>query len=164
MIYLWLHGHKDYPFVFHQPVFKKVALAGLNSLQQTGYQILVKQWIFDDPIHKKGPLLVILVPGIIQPSGSVNFLMKWGCWGHWGHWGCWGCWGHWDWKITTEDFQVIQFLEFSFIMMFWKKNVLVESWNVTLNFSTFFVGGCWGQLMLLFWKQVEETQNSGQVK
>ena len=89
-----LRSHKDCPFVFHQPVFRKVktvlllcllrnlmeqmlvVLAGLNSLQQTGYQILLKQWIFDDPIHKKGPLLVILVPGIIQPSGSVIFLMK----------------------------------------------------------------------------------------
>ena len=28
-----------------------------------------------------------LVLEMIQPSGSVNFLMKWGCWGHWGHWG-----------------------------------------------------------------------------
>ena len=40
--------------------------------------------------------------------------MKWSCWGHWGHWGCWNHWGHWDcrgfkaWKITTEDFRVIQ--------------------------------------------------------
>jgi hypothetical protein len=43
--------------------------------------------------------------------------------------------------------------------LFWcfeKKNVLVESWNVILNFSTFSVGGCWGQPMLLFWKQVEK--------
>ena len=31
---LWLHGHVSYPFVFHQPVFKKVASAGLNSLRQ----------------------------------------------------------------------------------------------------------------------------------
>ena len=89
--------------------------------------ISVKNWIFDDPFHKKGPVLVILVPGMIQPSGSVIFLMKWGCRGHWGHWGCWGCWGHWGcrgskaWKITTEDFRVIQVLEFSFILMFWKK-------------------------------------------
>ena len=62
--------------MFHQPVFKKVASAGLNSLRQKWYQILVKQWIFDDPCHKKGPLLVILVQGRIQPSGSVNVLMK----------------------------------------------------------------------------------------
>jgi hypothetical protein len=36
----------------------------------------VKNWIFDDPFHKNGPVLVILVPGIIEPSGSVNFMMK----------------------------------------------------------------------------------------
>ena len=55
--------------------------------------ILVKICIFDGPFHKKGLLLVIWVPGMINPSGSVDFLMKWGCWGHWG---CWGYWGHWD--------------------------------------------------------------------
>ena len=76
MTYLWLHGHEGYPFVFHQPLFKKVASAGLNSLQQKGYQMLVKNWIFDDPFHKKEPLLVILVPGMIQPSGSAIFSMK----------------------------------------------------------------------------------------
>ena len=140
MIYLWLHGHKGYSFVFHHPVFKKVASAGLNSLWQKGYHILVKNWIFDDPFHKKGPLLVILVPGMIQSSGSAIFLMKWGCRGHWGHWGCWGCWGHWGcrsskaWKITTGDFRVIHVLEFSFILMFWKKKFLVESWNMNLCF------------------------------
>ena len=35
---------------------------------------------------------------------------------------------------------------------------LVESGNIMLNFSTFFVGGCWGQPMLLFWKLVDETK------
>ena len=80
-----------------------------------------------EKFHKKGPVMVILVPGMIQPSQSVMFLMKWGCKGHWGHGGRWGCRGHWDyegskvWKITTEDFRVIQVLEFSFILMFWKK-------------------------------------------
>ena len=89
--------------------------------------ILVKNWIFDDPFHKKGLVFVNWVPGMIKPSGSVDFLMKWGCRGHWGHWGCWGHWGHWGcrgvkaWKITTEDFRVIQAFEFSFIFMFWKK-------------------------------------------
>ena len=34
MVYLWLHDHESYPFVFHHPVFKKVSLAGLNSLWQ----------------------------------------------------------------------------------------------------------------------------------
>ena len=119
-------------------------------------QISVKIWIFDDPFHKKGPLLVTFLPGSIQPSGAVICLMKWGCKGHWGHGGCWGCRGHWGcrgskvWKITTEDFRVIQVLEFSFILIFWKNIFLVELWNIMLNFSTFSVGGCWGQLILLF--------------
>ena len=94
-----------------------------------------------------------------------KILMKWGCWGHWGHWGCWSCWGHWgcrcskDWKIN-EDFRVIQVLKFSFILMFWKKMFGRIIKNFMLNFSTFSVGGCWGQPMLLFWKQIEETQMS----
>ena len=81
-------------------------------------------------IAQKQQVLVILVPGIIKPSGSVNFLMKWGCWGHWGYWGCWGCWGHWGsrgskaWKITTEEFKVIHVIKFSFFWMFWKEKVL----------------------------------------
>ena len=91
------------------------------------YQISVRNWIFDDPFHKKGLILVIRVLGMNKSSGSVNFKMKWDCWGHWGHWGCWGCWGHWGcrsfkaWKNTTEDFRVIQAFEFNFIFMFWKK-------------------------------------------
>jgi hypothetical protein len=130
------------------------------------YQILLKNWIFDDPFHKMGLVLVIWVLGMIKPSGSVIFLMKWGCRGHWGHWGCWAHWGHWGcrgfkaWKITIEDFRVIQAFEFSFIFMFWKKVFWVESWNMILDFSTFSVGGCWGQPILLFWKQTEETQMS----
>jgi hypothetical protein len=57
-------------------VFKKVAWAGLNSLRQKEYQILVKNWISDDPFHKKGQVLIILVPGMIQPSGSVIFWLN----------------------------------------------------------------------------------------
>ena len=99
--------------------------------------ISVKIWIFDDTFYKKGPVLVILVPRMIQPSGLVFFLMEWGCKGHWGHrgrWGCrghWGCWGSKVWKITTEDFRAIQVLEFSFIMMFWKeKNGRIMKYHV----------------------------------
>ena len=54
------------PFEFHQPDFKKVASTGLNSLRQKWYQILVKNWTFDDPFDKKGPLLFILVPAMIR--------------------------------------------------------------------------------------------------
>ena len=145
---------------------KKMTSAGLNSLWQKKFQISVKNWIFYDPLHKKGLVLVIWVLGMIKSSESVDFLMKWGCWGHWGHWGCWGHWGHWGcrgfkaWKITTEDFKVIQGFEFTFIFMFWKKEFWVESWNFRLSFGTFSVGGCWGQPMPFFWKLVDETQIS----
>ena len=64
------------PFEFHQPVFKKVTLSDLNSLRQKRYQILVKNWISDDPSHKKGQVSVILVLGMIQPSGPGIFLLK----------------------------------------------------------------------------------------
>ena len=110
--------------------------------------ISVKKLNFWPSIPQKGLVLVILVPWMIQPSQSVMFLMKWGCRGHWGHGGCWGCGGHWGcrgskvWKISTEDFRVIQVLEFSFILMFWKNIDLVDSWNIILKFTTFFVGGC----------------------
>ena len=40
------------------------------------YQMSVKNWIFDDPFHKKGLVLIIWVLGIIKPSGSVDVLMK----------------------------------------------------------------------------------------
>ena len=40
-------------FEFHQPDFEKVVSAGLSSLGLKGYQILVKNWIFDDPFYKK---------------------------------------------------------------------------------------------------------------
>ena len=53
-----------------------------------GYQILVKNLVFDNLFHKKGLVVVIWVLGMIKPSGSVKFLMKWGCRGHWGHWSC----------------------------------------------------------------------------
>jgi hypothetical protein len=43
-------------------------------------------------------------------------------------------------------------------LTFWKNIDFVDSWNIILKFTTFFVRGCWGQLMLLFWKLVDETQ------
>jgi hypothetical protein len=30
-------------------------------------------WIFDNPFHKKGPILVICLPGSIQASGALFF-------------------------------------------------------------------------------------------
>ena len=49
--YHWLHVQEVITFGFYQPVFKTVTLAGLNSLRQKGYQISVKNWIFDDPFY-----------------------------------------------------------------------------------------------------------------
>ena len=127
LVWRWSCNLEIGNFWLPQQFFKKVTSAALNSLRQKGYQISVKNWIFDDPFYIKGLVLVIWVLGMIKPSGSVYFLMKWGCWGHWGHWGCWGHWGHWGcrgfkaWKITTEDFRVIQAFEISLIFMFWKK-------------------------------------------
>ena len=141
-----------------------MTLAGLNSLWQKKCQISVKNWIFDDSFHEKELVLVIWMLRMIKPSGSVIFLMKWGCWGHWGHWGCWGHWGHWGcrgfkaWKVTTEEFRLIQAFGFSFNFMFRKNFFLVESWSTILIFSTFSVKGCWGQPMSSFWKLVGETQ------
>jgi hypothetical protein len=42
----------------------------------------VKNWIFDDPFHKKLTVLVILVPVMIRPSGLGSFLGKLGFRGH----------------------------------------------------------------------------------
>jgi hypothetical protein len=92
---------------------------GLNGLRQKGCHILGKNWIFDDPFHKKLPVLGILVSVMSRPSGSGSFL------------------GNWAleaveasevaeaaevndagevskaWKITTVDFRVFQVLEFN---------------------------------------------------
>ena len=41
-----------------------------------------------------------------------------------------------------------------------KRFFWVQSWNIILNLRTFSAGGCWGLSILLFWKQMEETQMS----
>ena len=93
-------------------------------------------------IPQKELILIIWVLGMIQPSGSVIFLVKWGCWGHWSHWGCWDYRSHWGykgskaWKITTDYWRIIQVPEYSFILMFWKPVSFLESWNIKLNFGT----------------------------
>ena len=49
------------------PLFETILTSqGLNGLCQKGCHILVKNWLFDDPLHKKLPLLVILVPVMIE--------------------------------------------------------------------------------------------------
>ena len=65
LVWRWFWNTEIGNFWVPQLFSKKVTSVGLNSLQQKGYQISVKNWIFDDPFHEKGPVLVITVPGII---------------------------------------------------------------------------------------------------
>ena len=89
-------------------------------------QISVEIWIFDNPFHKKGPVVGHLVareyPTIrssifwwneaVKVIEVMEVVLGFGV--------PWGCRGSKAWHITTEDFRVIQVLEFSFIFMFWK--------------------------------------------
>ena len=68
-----------------QPFETCLTSRGLKGLRQRGCHILVKNWIFDDPFHKKLPVLVILVPVMIRPSRSGSFLRKLGIRGSLGH-------------------------------------------------------------------------------
>jgi hypothetical protein len=57
------------------PLFETFVTSNvLNGLHQKGCHILVKNWIFDNLFHKKIPVLFILVPVMIRPSGSGIFL------------------------------------------------------------------------------------------
>ena len=47
-----------------------------NDISWPQQLMSVKNWLFDDPLPQKGPVLVILVPGMTQPSESVIFLMR----------------------------------------------------------------------------------------
>ena len=49
----YLYTPEVWAFEFHQPVFKKVTKAGLNSLRQKEYQISVKKWNFWQSIPQK---------------------------------------------------------------------------------------------------------------
>ena len=61
-------------------------------------------------------------------------------------------------KSLLRTSESSRFLNSALFCYFEKKIFLLESGYVLLNFSTFFVGGCWGQPMLHFWKLVDETQ------
>jgi hypothetical protein len=69
---------EEWKFMPDPPIETFLTSCGLNGLRQKGCHILVKNWIFDDPFHKKLPALVILVPVMIRPSGSGSFFMKLG--------------------------------------------------------------------------------------
>ena len=127
----WLQ--EDCTFVFYQPVFKKMTLAGLNSLFRKSVRYQWKIGFFTIYSTNRDLYWSFGFWGWSNHQDQHFFLMKWGCWGHWGHWGCWGRWGHWGcrsfkaWKTTTEDFRVILAFKFSFIFMFKKSFLGVES-------------------------------------
>jgi hypothetical protein len=52
LVLRWFWNAEIGNFWVPQPFFKKVTSASLNSLRQKGYQILVKNWIFDDPFQE----------------------------------------------------------------------------------------------------------------
>ena len=63
-------------------------------------------------------------------------------------------------KSLLRTSKYFRFLNSNSLRCFENIFLLVESWNIMLNFSKFYVGGWWGQLMLLFWNLVDETQMS----
>ena len=56
---------------FINQFWKKNISTGLNSLRQKEYQRSVKNWIFDDPFHKKGLLLVICTANILRVKNTT---------------------------------------------------------------------------------------------
>jgi hypothetical protein len=74
----------QWEFMF-DPLFETFLTSrGLKGLRQRGCHKSVKNWIFDDPFHKKLPVLVILVPVMIRQSKSGSRF-----WGNWAS-GCRG--------------------------------------------------------------------------
>ena len=63
-------------------------------------------------------------------------------------------------KSLLRTSEASRFLYSSLFWCFEKLFWGVESWHIMLKFSTFSVGGCWGQLMLFFWKMVVVPKNS----
>ena len=74
---LWcLVASEDLDICVSSTSFQKINIGWPQQPPTEIVLISVKNWILDDPFPKKGPVLVILVPGMIQPSQSVMFLMK----------------------------------------------------------------------------------------
>ena len=56
------------------PLFeKKIDLTAPQRPPSERVPYISENWIFNDPFHKKLPVLVILVPVMIRPSGSGSF-------------------------------------------------------------------------------------------
>ena len=128
----------------------------------------MKNWVFEDPIHNKGPMLVILVARLIKKSGSGSFFEKKGLQ-----------------RLlrparlqrTLRSIRLQRFLRpeksllrtaessrFLSLVIWGLKSLYFDGlkkiyfYRIMLNFSTFSVRGCWGQPLLFFWKLVDQTQ------
>ena len=123
----WISYQKSNISCPQQPLTEKVIIS-------------IKNWNFDDLFHKNGPVLVILVPRIIEPSGLIFW-----------------------WNEAVEVIEAAEVVEavevteaaevlrpeksllrtseltrFSNSALFWcfeTKFILVESWNIKLNLS-----------------------------
>ena len=62
--------------------------------------------------------------------------------------------------VLNRTSELSRFLNAALFWCFETRFILVESWNIMLNFSTFPIGGCWGQVISLFWKLVLKTHIS----
>ena len=59
---------------------------------------------------------------------------------------------------TSDSSRFLNSIIWGLYLMFWKKKSFDRIIKIHVDFSTFSVGGCWGQPMLLFQKLVDETQ------
>ena len=61
-------------------------------------------------------------------------------------------------KPLLRTSELSRHLSSALFLCFEKKKICIESLNIIMNFCTFSVGGCWGQVMSFFWKLVYKTQ------
>ena len=77
---LWcLVASRGFDFCVSTTSFQKNNIGWPQQPLKERVQISVKNLIFEDSIHIKGPVFVILVTRMITQSGTGSFLRKKGC-------------------------------------------------------------------------------------
>ena len=138
------------------PLFENILTSdGLNSLRQKGCHILVKNWIFNDPFHKKIASIgyfgaiddqTIKISNLFWEIGLKRLLrpvrlqrplrsMRLERFLRPGK----------SQLRTSESSRFLNSIILGLILLYFdvfKKKSLTESWNLMLNFSTFSFGGC----------------------
>ena len=165
IIYLWLHVHESWPFVFHQLGVKKVASAGLNSLWQkrcrnsTWYLMILPQKIIFSKHQNRAEfknldnseVLSCDFPGLRTSAASISSTASTASPASTASMTSSASFNYWSWWLDHS----------------WHQNDLImvslcgndhQKSNFSLISDTPFVLGCWGQQMLLCWKLVDETQ------